>query len=128
MGKKIHRVVLYKLDLNDPMTTKDLKYHLENAKYVDFAKVVDIRTADVGPWDDDHELNKSGTPDSAYERYFPELSASPQVQNNELVKLREEKNLSDKENESLKYKIRELQKELNQYKDISELVKKIKNS
>lgn len=128
MGKKMHRVVIYKLDLDDPMPEKELKYLLENIKYVDFTKVMDIRTADIGEWDDDHELNKRDTPASAYERYFPELSASPQVQNNDLVKLRDEKNLVDLENNNLKYKIQELKKELNQYKEISELVKKIKNS
>ena len=124
----MHRVVLYKLDLDEPTSANELKSALENIKYVDFTKVIDIRTTDIGEWDDDHELNKRGTPASAYERYFPELSASPQVQNNDLVKLRDEKNLVDLENSNLKYKIQELKRELNQYKEISELVKKIKNS
>lgn len=57
MGTKMHRAIIYIKDLNDDNTTESIKNYLENLRYLEFATVKDIRTTDIGEWDDDHELN-----------------------------------------------------------------------
>ena len=67
MGTRLRKVVLYVLDLNDPMSEESLKAEFESMRYVDFVKVDSIETADIGQWHDDHPLNKKG---GDFEAYF----------------------------------------------------------
>lgn len=62
----MRKVTLYVLDINDPVTDEDMKHHLTDMDY--FSAIVGkVEHAEVGPWHDDHELNKQG---ADYEKYF----------------------------------------------------------
>lgn len=65
---RLRKVTVYVLDLNDPVSDKDLTYHLTDCDYY-IAKVGKIEHAEIGPWHDDHESNKRG---ADYEKYFRE--------------------------------------------------------
>lgn len=63
---RMRKVIVYVFDINDPQSEEDIAYQLRNTKYMS-VHVGPIQTADIGPWHDDHELNKRG---ADYEKYF----------------------------------------------------------
>lgn len=62
---RMRKVVLYVLDLNNPMSEQDLANEIVNN--LEFAQIGSIKTVDIGEWHDDHELNKRG---ADHEKYF----------------------------------------------------------
>lgn len=61
MGKKVHRIVLEVLDL-DEVGIADIKAILENGNYPGdciSTRVREMQTRDIGEWDDDHPLNNA---------------------------------------------------------------------
>jgi hypothetical protein len=70
----MHRVVLYVKDLNEENTHEGLRNTFRNNKYPEFVTVGDIRTVDIGEFEDDHPLNKIG---SDHESYFKVLDSTP---------------------------------------------------
>lgn len=74
---KLYRVVAYVLDLNGGTPLKgDVVQQIENNHYPEFIDVQEVREADVGEWDDDHQLNQAPTM-AQYDAYFAELNAPP---------------------------------------------------
>lgn len=68
--KKMHRVVLYVMELNDKYSPDQLKILFEQMRYPEFVHVGEIKTADIGEWKDEHPLNLPG---GDYESYFKEV-------------------------------------------------------
>jgi hypothetical protein len=67
---KCYKITMYVLDLNgSPSSEEELKSIIECNKYPEFKHVEKIEVANIGEWDDDHELNKRG---ADYEKYFIE--------------------------------------------------------
>ena len=67
MTTKMHRVVLYVLDLNLDNTPEGLKSEFSSLKYPEYVHVGEIKTTDIGEWHDKHPLNLPG---GNYEEYF----------------------------------------------------------
>lgn len=71
---KVHRVILLIVDQDDvgPAGVVDV---IENTRYPNRCiapHVMGIETADIGPWSDDHPLNRYDTMRAEFARLFPE--------------------------------------------------------
>ena len=65
---KAYRVELLVLDgINDEVGEDDIRYFLENVKYL-YPKVMKMECKDIGEWDDDHPLNRRD--ENYYQKLF----------------------------------------------------------
>ena len=122
MSTKMDRVVLYIKHLNDEPSKEEVKELLENIRYLDFIGVKDIKRADIGEWDDDHELNYLSATIEDFEKYFPELNSTTNV-SDEITK---ERDLRMKAEDSLQKKEREveqLKKKLEKFENLDSILK-----
>lgn len=70
---KVHRLVLMVIDFDD-LGTDQVRDVLENARYPNRCiapAVMEMQTADIGEWSDDHPLNNSTTDAAEFARLFP---------------------------------------------------------
>lgn len=73
---KMYRVVSYVLDLNgNNESIEDVKNTIQNNRYPEFHRVKEVLETDIGPWSDDHQLNKSAATKEQFDAYFAELDA-----------------------------------------------------
>jgi hypothetical protein len=73
---KAHVVTLRIIDMDD-IGADEIKVVIENAHYPNRCispDVVNIETADIGEWDDDHPLNSNATAAAEWNRLFPSLT------------------------------------------------------
>ena len=63
---KMHRVILYVMDLGNEHTHESLTSELKSIKYPEFVTVGEIKTTDIGEWHDDHPLNFKGADHEIY--------------------------------------------------------------
>jgi len=71
---KAHKVVLTIVDFDD-LGADQIKEVIENQRWPNHCispSVFSMTTADVGEWDDDHPLNKTGNT-KAWCKFFPSL-------------------------------------------------------
>jgi hypothetical protein len=68
MKAKVYKIVLSIVDL-DNMPEEDVRYFLENVKYLD-PSVISLETRDIEEWDDNHPLNQKETFKEEFERLF----------------------------------------------------------
>lgn len=71
---KVHKVELYIVDF-DEVGGQNIREIIENVSYPNRCispNVVEIQTRDIGPWDDEHPLNKRATATEEYRRIFKE--------------------------------------------------------
>ena len=124
---KMHRIVLFVIDHED-IGQNEVKMLVKDNRYVS-PNIKDIRTADIGEWDDDHKLNKTKSTIQDFENYFPELKQqSPDQVNQEIEKERQLRlDAEDKLKKSEREK-NELLKKLEKFSKIEALVKTIKDS
>lgn len=67
MSTKMHRIVVYVHGLNgNEYTEQQLKSLLRDTKYLDVVRVGEIKTVDIGEYEDEHPLNHGADP----EQYF----------------------------------------------------------
>jgi UTP:GlnB (protein PII) uridylyltransferase len=126
MGTKMHRAVIYIKDLNSDNSINDIKNELENMRNLEFVTVTDIRSTDIGEWNDDHELNLTDATQEQYESYFPELSNMSTSSLQE--KIKEERELRLKAEETvnkMQYQLEQLESKLKKYQELECLVKKL---
>jgi len=72
---KAHVVTLTIIDMDD-IGAEEIKVVIENVHYPNRCispDVVNIETADIGEWDDDHPLNSNETAGAEWHRLFPSL-------------------------------------------------------
>lgn len=72
---KAHVVTLAIIDMDD-IGAEEIKAVIENAYYPNRCispDVVNVETADIGEWDDDHPLNSNVTSETEWRRLFPSL-------------------------------------------------------
>lgn len=72
---KAHVVTLTIIDMDD-IGAEEIKVVIENVHYPNRCispDVVNIETADIGEWDDDHPLNSKETAGAEWLRLFPSL-------------------------------------------------------
>lgn len=70
---KVHRLVLMVIDFDD-LGSDQVRDVLENARYPNRCiapAVMEMQTADIGEWSDDHPLNSSKTYVAEFARLFP---------------------------------------------------------
>lgn len=70
---KVHKVTLYIVDF-DQVGADDVKTLIENARYPNpciSPLVLDVKTAEIGEWDDSHPLNHSDKAAAAIKSIFP---------------------------------------------------------
>jgi hypothetical protein len=65
---KMHRVVMYVLDLNQDHTEQLLRDNILSTRWPEFKSIGEIKTVDVGEWTDEHPLNHGADE----ETYFKE--------------------------------------------------------
>ena len=68
----IHRVVLYVIDFDD-LGANEVQQVIENARYSNHCispKVSEVQTRDIGPWSDEHPLNKTSTAEATRDALF----------------------------------------------------------
>jgi hypothetical protein len=73
---KAHVVTLTIIDMDD-IGAEEIKVVIENVHYPNRCispDVVNIETADIGEWDDDHPLNSNETAGAEWHRLFPSLA------------------------------------------------------
>lgn len=73
---KVHVVTLTIIDLDD-IGADEIKVVIENVNYPNRCispDVVNIETADVGEWSDDHPLNDKRTATAEWIRLFPSIN------------------------------------------------------
>ena len=73
---KVHVVTLTIIDLDD-IGADEIKVVIENVNYPNRCispDVVNIETADVGEWSDDHPLNDKRTAPAEWIRLFPSIN------------------------------------------------------
>jgi hypothetical protein len=70
MKAKAYKVEILVLDPENCRNEDDVKYFLENVKYL-YPKVKSIQSREI-EWDDDHPLNHKDTQDQAYKDLFGE--------------------------------------------------------
>ena len=69
---KVHQITLTVIDF-DEMGADAIKATIENTRYPNHCispSVRHIETRDIGPWDDDHPLNKHSTREKELKRLF----------------------------------------------------------
>lgn len=69
---KAYKVEVLVLDF-DRLGSAGLKQVLENASFPNDCASLDVKEIterDIGPWDDDHPLNKAATKEAEYQRLF----------------------------------------------------------
>lgn len=74
---KAHVVTLTIIDMDD-IGAEEIKVVIENVHYPNRCispDVVNIETADIGEWDDDHPLNSNVTASAEWQRLFPSLAS-----------------------------------------------------
>lgn len=69
---KIHKFEVYVFDFEN-MGVEACAQEVERSKYASIT-VKQPETADIGDWDDSHELNQDGTPVDRFRSYFAALS------------------------------------------------------
>ncbi len=77
---KAHVVTLTIIDMDD-IGAEEIKVVIENVHYPNRCispDVVNIETADIGEWDDDHPLNSNVTAGAEWRRIFPSLARPTQ--------------------------------------------------
>ncbi len=70
---KVHKVTLMILDF-DQLGIQGVADALENARYANdciMPSVIDIETAEIGEWQDEHPLNSPLTEAKEFARLFP---------------------------------------------------------
>jgi len=70
MKAKAYKVELFVLDLENCINEDDVKYFLENVKYL-YSVVKSIQSREID-WDDAHPINRKDTHDQAYKDLFGE--------------------------------------------------------
>lgn len=71
---KMYRAIVYCKPLNGyPATMKDFELAFNHIRNIEFLTVKDVRETDIGPWTDDHALNKISANQAVYDSYFAEL-------------------------------------------------------
>jgi hypothetical protein len=65
---KIYKLIVSVLDFDD-LSEGDVIHEIENNKFLS-VDVVDIKSAEIDDWTDDHPLNNYGTFQSEFERIF----------------------------------------------------------
>lgn len=66
-------ILVIDYDEVDQGTGEEIKELIENQKFPNYCinpRVMAIQSADIGPWTDDHPLNKRDTSESEYRRIF----------------------------------------------------------
>lgn len=74
---KAYKVTLLIIDL-DEIGADEVKEVIESARYANRCispNVVQIESAEIGKWHDDHPLNNTGTSTAEWKRLFPSLSS-----------------------------------------------------
>lgn len=71
---KAYRVELLIVDFEN-LGKSEIEEILQNTKYV-YPQVIDIQSADIGEWSDDHPLNSHDTLATEYQRLFNNLNKS----------------------------------------------------
>lgn len=69
---KVHKIVLTVIDF-DELGAQGVREALENARFPNDCvnlSVASVETRDIGPWSDDHPLNKTATAKAEMERLF----------------------------------------------------------
>jgi len=120
----VYRVEMFVLGLNNGYESKDqLKSLLENIRHVEFSHVSEIQETDIGEWDDDHPLNRSGH-DKVYRSLFPEKYPE---QSNRLVDELERMRVAMidyvRTIEDLNDKVQERDTKLSKYKKLEKIMK-----
>lgn len=65
---KLFKYTVYVLD-HENIGQQETEYLLTNVKYL-FNSVFFNGEAEIGEWEDDHELNQSGTDQLTFDKYF----------------------------------------------------------
>lgn len=123
---KMHRIVLFVIDHED-IGQNEVKMLIEDNRYIS-PNIKDIRTAEIGEWDDDHKLNKTKATIQDFENYFPELKQqSPDQVNKEIEKERQLRLVAEDNQKKAEREKNDLLKKLEKLTKIEALVKAIKD-
>jgi hypothetical protein len=71
---KVHKVTLMIVDF-DKLGAGSIKEVIENQQYPNrciYPNVMEVKTKDIGPWDDSHPLNQIDQMQAAFEELFHE--------------------------------------------------------
>lgn len=71
MKTKVYKVELLVLDLENNLSEQDIKYSLQNVKYL-YPMVKSIQSREIEEWNEHHPLNLVNTHDQAYKDLFGE--------------------------------------------------------